>query len=140
MSDNRTPIQRFEELYEPEPNSGCWLWLGHLQRGYARFRANGRKHVAHRWSWEHVNGPVPEGLQLDHLCRRRACVNPSHLEPVTARENNLRGASVTAANARQTHCRRGHAFTADNTYTFRNSRVCRECRREYMRAYVRRAA
>jgi hypothetical protein len=74
---------------------GCWLWTAHVnpRTGYVQFRIGGRSGkmvLAHRWSYEHFVGPIPDGLQIDHLCRVRHCVNPSHLEPVTARENRLR--------------------------------------------------
>jgi hypothetical protein len=74
-------------------------------------------------------GPIPEGKQLDHLCRNRACINPEHLEPVTAKENILRGESFSAKNARKTHCIHGHELSGDNLRILKHGRVCLECRR-----------
>ena len=65
----------------------CWDWLGGKSNGYGRFWVEGRLVQAHRWAYETMVGPIPEGLTLDHLCRVRYCVNPSHLEPVTLGEN-----------------------------------------------------
>ncbi|KAB2977369.1 HNH endonuclease [Streptomyces sp. SS1-1] len=92
-------------------------------------KLGGRYQMAHRVAYQEIVGPIPEGLQLDHLCRVRHCVNPAHLEPVTSRENTLRGENLVAINAAKTHCKRGHLFDAANTYRWRNSRICRECRR-----------
>lgn len=78
--------------------------------------------------------PIPDDLTLDHLCRVRACVNPDHMEPVTIRENALRGETAAARNAAQTHCPQGHEYTGENTYvTTAGSRRCRTCTREYVR-------
>lgn len=107
---------------------GCWLWLGaHRATGYGSFRGQ----CSHRFAYELVVGPIPEGLELDHLCRVRECVNPAHLEPVTRRENILRSDNFAGQRARQTHCKRGHEFTAANTYVnARGNRSCRTCHRE----------
>lgn len=88
----------------------CWIWGGALDRlGYARFNAgDGTKPMVHRWSYEQLVGQIHDGLELDHLCRVRNCVNPEHLEPVDHRTNSLRGRTVSAVNARKTHCKRGH--------------------------------
>jgi len=76
----------------PEPNSGCWLYLGALQRnGYARIRFNGKTVIAHRVSYTIFKGEIPAGLELDHLCRVRCCVNPDHLEVVSRSINVSRG-------------------------------------------------
>src|SRR3990167_2904521 len=94
----------------------CWLWLASKDRGYGQFW-NGLKHqVAYKYSYELVNGPVPKGLELDHLCRVHECVNPKHLEPVPHRVNLLRGESFAAIGIKKTHCLRGHEYTAENTY------------------------
>ncbi|WP_205670220.1 HNH endonuclease signature motif containing protein [Amycolatopsis sp. CFH S0078] len=115
---------------------GCWIWLAAKdQGGYGKFKAD-RLVQAHRFSYELAKGAIPEGLQLDHLCRVRACVNPEHLEPVTIRVNLLRGETTTARRASQTHCERGHEFTPANTYRKPNGcRNCRECRRDSDRRY-----
>lgn len=102
----------------------CWLWLGGRHKGYGRYR----NRQAHRVSWESEHGPIPEAIQLDHLCRNRACVRPSHLEPVTGSENLLRSPLTLASlNAGKTKCLRGHPFSPENTYVIGRRRVCREC-------------
>lgn len=118
-----TPLERFEAKVERTPT--CWLWRASLDHaGYGRFKS-GRHQVAHRWSYEHFVGPIPEGLQIDHLCRTPACVNPEHLEPVTGAEN------VRRAFAHITHCPQRHPYSAENTYKRAGDgrRYCRECRR-----------
>ena len=93
----------------------------------------GKYRMAHRVAWELFRGPIPEGLQLDHLCRNGACINPNHLEPVTGRENTLRGFGVASMRAKQTHCKRGHEFNESNTRMLDRHRICRTCKREYER-------
>ena len=125
---------RILERSIPEPNTGCWLWLGAIMpNGYGR-QSRGRGRVgkvgyAHRVSYEAFVGPIPVGLEIDHKCRQRACVNPQHLEPVTSRVNQLRGDSASGKNARKTHCDKGHEFTDANTYRppRGTSRQCRKC-------------
>jgi hypothetical protein len=125
----------------------CWLWLGTIgDDGYGRFargsRADGMV-VAHKMAWTLVRGPVPPGLQLDHLCRNRACVRPDHLEPVTQQENVRRGIGVSAMNARKTGCPKGHPYDDINTYvTPGGGRQCRTCNkaREAARYQARKAA
>jgi hypothetical protein len=91
-------------------------------------RYAGRVRQAHRFAWELLRGAIPDGLTLDHLCRNRRCVNPDHLEPVTAVENTMRGQAPHAINARKTHCLRGHAFDEENTYVRSDgARICRAC-------------
>ncbi len=111
----------------------CWLWTGPaLSHGYGAFGLGPRNLGPvrpYRWCYEFLVGPVPTGLELDHLCRNRLCVNPSHLEPVTHTENVMRGMSPPAVNARKTHCKRGHEFTKDNTVIMNGGRgrQCRYC-------------
>lgn len=117
----------------PEPMSGCWLWVGTVSKqGYGSFSLAGKRFAAHRYSWEASRGPIPAGLQIDHLCRVRCCVNPQHLEPVTGKENVHRAAIL------RTHCKHGHPFNEENTQYHGTVRICRKCviraRRLYRRA------
>ena len=119
--------QRFWAMVEQTP--GCWNWRGVTTSGYGRIKVHGHTVVAHRVAWELLRGPIPEGLTLDHLCRNRGCVNPDHLEPVTGRENTLRGVGASAQQARKTHCKRGHPFDEKNTRAcLRRGKPYRECR------------
>ncbi len=120
-----------EQLFwgKVDKSQGCWTWLGGLfKTGYGQFW-NGKKVVrAHRYSYELLKGQIPKGLQLDHLCRNILCVNPDHLEPVTNKENVLRGNGICGNNSRKTHCKRGHSLTGDNLYIHNNQRFCVTCR------------
>lgn len=115
--------------------SGCWEWTGHTVKGYARFKTEGsRKTVGvHRWAYEHFVGPIPHGLKLDHLCRNTKCINPKHLEPVTNRENTLRGDSPSAILFRKDQCAKGHPLSGDNVRisSSNGQRVCKTCMRIY---------
>lgn len=116
-----------------DKSADCWAWLASTNEdGYGRFTLAERQRGAHRVAYEWLVGPVPKGLVIDHLCKNRACVNPAHMQPVTNRENVLRGVSANAINAAKTHCIRGHEFTPENTYRppkYPTIRQCRECRR-----------
>lgn len=113
----------------------CWYWTaGQNGKGYGRIRIRSHDVLAHRFAYELLVGPIPAGLELDHLCRVRCCVNTDHLEPVTNQVNVLRGNGKTAANARKTHCPQGHAYDVGNTYWWRGRRYCQVCQQAYGRA------
>ncbi len=131
------PLSLPEKLlvnHEKVTESGCWIWQGEITRnGYGRVVHRGQRMLAHRAAYETFCGPIPDGLTIDHLCRVRPCINPSHLEAVTTRVNTLRGTGVTAENAKKTHCKRGHALTEDNLYSQGKdgrARMCRTCNLE----------
>lgn len=134
-----TQMERFEQWYVPEPNSGCWLWLGGLSEGYGRFRGtiNGKLcRPAHRFAFLATGGEIPEGFVLDHTCRTKSCVNPAHLRAVTKQLNAIENSNGPAAkNFRKTHCKRGHEFTAENTREYRRHRHCLTCEKAYFAAY-----
>jgi len=121
------PPVRFWQKVEIQDN-GCWEWTGNINRkGYGGFSFNRRWVMAHRFAYELLVGPIPEGLQIDHLCRNHCCVNPAHMEPVTTQENTRRG---NHRNSVKTHCSQGHPFDLFNTYFGQGHRVCRACLRE----------
>lgn len=144
----RSLKDRFAEKWMPGED-GCWQWTGaiELSQGYGQIRTGGpgggRRTRAHRVAYELYVGPIPEGLQIDHLCRNRGCVNPSHLEAVDSRTNTLRGEGISAQYARRTICGKGHSLEGENLYwaTPKNAnrpvRQCRECSREKRRAWER---
>ena len=115
-------LERFWAKVDLSDPDGCWPIGGRKDKdGYGRFS----KYRAPRYVYEATVAPIPPGLQIDHLCRNRACVNPAHLEPVTPRENTLRGAGVTATLARKTHCPNGHPY--DMVIGSKKVRACRAC-------------
>ncbi len=116
--------------------NNCWNWTGSIQTtGYGAISWNGNMKLAHRMSYEDFYGEIDNDLHVDHLCRNKSCVNPTHLELVTQRENTLRGIGLGAKNSKKTHCKRGHKFDHKNTkkreYKLKTTgklRIMRSCR------------
>jgi len=127
---------RFESAYQKDATSHCWNWTRPLDSGYGRFWFEGKTKLAHRISYEIYVGPIPTGLQIDHLCRNRSCVNPMHLEPVSLAVNVLRGIGITADNARKIKCKRGHPLCGENLrINVNGNRECKECQRDRVRQW-----
>lgn len=126
-----------ELLKRAEVRGTCWVWIGaHCSDGYGHKSLGGIKHRVHRLAYEAAIGPIPTGLEIDHLCGVRACFNPAHLEAVTHRENLLRGGAFAGVNARKQHCPQGHRLAGDNLANHaarRGRRVCRICLNERAR-------
>ena len=120
--------ERFKSGFSIDCESGCWLWNKSKNiKGYGTIFAHGRATRVHRFSYESFYGPVPKGLVLDHICRVRNCVNPTHLRLVTNKENILAGEGLAAKNARKTHCKHGHSLSGENVYMWHGFRSCRVC-------------
>ncbi len=119
--------QRFWDKVTFSPGD-CWEWTGSLRDGYGRFKINGVYYQAHRVMYKDTYGPIPKGLQLDHLCRTRNCVHPLHLEIVAQQTNILQGISPIANQARQTHCLNGHELKGDNLYYSPKRPTIRQCK------------
>lgn len=133
--DPRLP-DHFWSSAMPCPISGCWLWLGTITgAGYGHRRIGGQDKLMHRLAYEALIGPIPSGLQIDHKCRVRCCVNPTHMEPVTNRVNILRGVGITAEAARKDRCSNGHPFDEENTRLVKRGefqwRRCRACQLDW---------
>lgn len=108
--------------------AGCWIWSNTTPQNYARLLIWGKAMLVHRLSYMLASGPIPEGFQIDHLCKVRSCCNPQHLEATTPSLNNARSDSLSGENTRKTHCKRGHPLSGENLrYTVRNERQCRKC-------------
>lgn len=123
------PEERFWDFVDK--TATCWLWTGRTDRdGYGAFCANYNDYRAHRYAYIQLVGDIPQDLVIDHLCRVRNCVNPSHMEPVTMTTNTMRGEGEGVRNSQKTHCKYGHEYTEENTYRYNNGkwRNCRKCK------------
>jgi hypothetical protein len=117
------PAERLWSKIEKSPD-GCWDWRGGKDPGgYGTMTNRKKQHKAHRFVYELIVGPIPDGLQLDHLCRNRGCVNPAHLDPVTCLENIRRG----EGHGSETHCPQGHHYEGANLRVYKGRRYCRTC-------------
>lgn len=135
----RTDSERFWQKVWHDEDTGCWVWLASLSSGYGQFYTGAgdqkKKWKSHRYAYEVMIGPIPEGLDLDHLCRNRACINPYHLDPVPNDVNHLRATSFALQGA----CQRGHVDNPRNTRTFPSGKkYCRVCALERQRANIER--
>lgn len=127
MDPATVTLERVLSRIRIEPLTGCWLYTMKLNHnGYARIKFNNTRYMGHRFVYEAVKGPIPPDMEIDHLCRQRACLNPAHLEAVSHRENTLRSTAVSANNARKTHCLKGHPLTDEK---IGRQRVCKVCAR-----------
>jgi HNH endonuclease len=147
LNRDLTPEERFwvkvdkdGPLPERSPELGpCWVWTGGLADGYGAFSLDGRQIKAHRVAYSWLVGEVPEGCELDHLCRVRRCCNPVHLEPVSHLINVHRGTSPWAVNAAKTHCGTCDLpYDEANTYLYKGERHCRNCARRRTNEWYRR--
>lgn len=131
-----TPLERVLQKINID-DKGCWNWTGYLdQSGYAVYRfKEGSSRVA-RWLYEKTVAPIPKPLTIDHVCRNRACINPKHMEPVTMRENLMRGDSFSGINHRKTVCVHGHEYSESNTGKAKaGGRFCKTCQRDRAKRY-----
>lgn len=128
-----TLIEWFKMRYVCNLKTGCWDWIGAKcnKTGYGGFWDGKRTTGPHRWSYEYYTGPIPDGYEIDHLCRNPSCCNFKHLEAVTPRVNKQRGTGFTGRNFRATHCPQGHPYDLINTWYHpkNGGRQCRECQR-----------
>jgi hypothetical protein len=141
MITPRPAEERYWAFVEVAGPDDCWPWKGSLNPdGYGRFTAapgqRPKQSAAHRFGYEFQRGPIPRGLVIDHLCRNKRCQNAAHLEPVTHRENVLRGIGPTAMKARQDRCVNGHPYEPANFYTSKTGfRICRTCHTKRVNEY-----
>lgn len=134
---HRSITERFNSFIVSR--NGCWQWRSpNKTTGYGEFHWHYQRYLAHRFSYQHHIGPIPDGMQIDHLCRNRGCVNPKHLRVVTLAQNVLAGSGITAQNKRKTSCKNGHAYTDANTYKHNGKRSCRVCKDALSRTYAKR--
>lgn len=131
FGDARLPARFWAKVLVAE--SGCWEWQASKCHGYGYVAWAGKLGRAHRVAYQVLIAAIPSDRQIDHLCRNKACVNPAHMEVVTGRINTMRADGPSARNARKTHCPKGHEYTAENTWTWRNQRYCRTCSAESSR-------
>ena len=137
LKERPGPYERLmSRLISADEPLGCWTGRSVREDGYVTVEDSGRAYLAHRWMYEHFIAPIPEGLDLDHLCRNRACVNPWHLEPVTRRINTLRGDAPQIVSWRTDRCIRGHDLRGAYVRRDTGGRMCRECARERRRQYA----
>lgn len=123
-------LARFWSMVTLADQDACWLWIGPTNaKGYGRFHANGASEMAHRTSVRIDGRHIPCGMEVDHGCKNRGCVNPRHLRVVTHQVNLLAGDTVAAASAAKTHCPVGHPYSGDNLINRKGKRRCRECDR-----------
>lgn len=118
------PVKKHLLLKTEKDSNGCWIWLGDRVKGYGVIGIQGKRVYAHQISYKEFIGPIPESMELDHLCRNPICINPEHLEPVTHGENMRRYIATI------THCPQGHEYTEENTRIYQGGRTCRQCNNE----------
>ena len=131
-------VKLSDKLYNDEP---CWNWVGAKNKqGYGRFNVNGKAVRTHRYSYELFKKSIPTGLVIDHLCKNTSCCNPDHLEPVTQKENTLKGMTGQHIRVPRTHCKRGHEYTPENIIPHTNNKRgrCRICKQRMAREYYKR--
>jgi hypothetical protein len=129
-TQTRNIVDRFWDKVDRKGDDECWEWKACKSEGYGRLGLKYRSGMvfAHRLAYMLFKGDIPEGMQIDHLCRNRACCNPNHLEIVTSKENTLRGIGITATNARKIHCPNGHEYDITSQHGYRR---CSICKKEY---------
>lgn len=126
-----TQLDRFFAKVEKRED-GCWIWTGATGGSDPYFYGVFLNTTAHRVSYEHFIGPIPDGMVVDHLCETKLCVNPDHVRVCTQQENlHASALTINSKNAALTHCKNGHPLSGDNVRMYRHQRVCRACKREW---------
>lgn len=133
LSSLTTRVTELWYIYTMIDTNDCWLYAGTINSNGYGLIFSGTTLYAHRVIYEALVGKIGEGLHIDHLCMVRSCINPLHLEPVTRKENILRGNGIAAQCARKTHCKQGHEYTSENTLIKSKGRVCKMCNRHWNR-------